>query len=121
MNTTTRYILTATAVGAGLLTVGATANAIASGGTSADSIGTPVVLPSSDPVALPSTSPEEVDIPGAADLDDLSPSPTGVLDTGGWATAPAGSGGGDDEGVEDDHSAGDDSEGVEIENEGADD
>ncbi len=72
MNATTRYILTATAVGAGLLAVGATANALV-GNNLADSapIGPAIVLPSSD--ALPNsngtTGPEEVDLAGATDLD----------------------------------------------------
>jgi hypothetical protein len=98
MNTTTRYILTATAVGVGLFTIGSAANALGgSGGTIPDPIGDPVVMPSAPSVG--GSSLEEVDVPGAKDLDDLaaSPTPTGVLDTGGWATAPAGSGPGDDD------------------------
>lgn len=113
MNTTTRYILTATAVGVGLFTVGATANALGgSGGPAPDPIGDPVVLPSASSLGG-NSSLEAVNAPSADDLDDpaATPTPTGVLDTGGWATAPAGSGTGDD----------DDEHGVEIEGGGNDD
>jgi hypothetical protein len=107
MNATTRYILTATAVGAGLLTVGATANAIAGGGNpSPASIGDPVVVPSSAPAADTSTGLEQVNLPGADDLTS-SPTPAAVLDTGGWATSPGSPSGGGDDGPE--------HEGVEIE------
>jgi hypothetical protein len=91
MNSTTRYILTATAVGAGLLTVGATANAIV-GNNVADSapIGPAVVVPSSDPVPSSTTGsgPEEVDVPGVVDLDDLAATP-GSTDFA-TSTPPAG-------------------------------
>lgn len=108
MNATTRYILTATAVGAGLLTVGAAANAIAGGSNPAPaSIGDPVVVPSSAPAAdSTSAGLEQVNIPPASDLTS-SPTPTAVLDTGGWATSPGSPAGGSDDGPED--------EGVEIE------
>jgi hypothetical protein len=99
MNSTTRYILTATAVGVGLFTVGATANAlVGNSGAAPDPIGDPVVMPSA-PSLGSNSSLEEVDGPDAEDLDDLAttPTPTGVLDTGGWATSPAGSGIGDDD------------------------
>jgi hypothetical protein len=100
MNATTRYILTATAVGAGLLTIGATANALA-GNNAADAapIGPAVIVPSSDPVPNPTvtTGPEVIDPPIATDLDDTTPSP-GSTDFG-TSTPPAG-GLDDDEGVE---------------------
>jgi hypothetical protein len=112
MNTTTRYILTATAVGVGLFTVGAAANALGgNSGAAPDPIGDPVVMPSA-PSLGGNSSLEEVDGPDAEDLDDLAstPTPTGVLDTGGWATSPGGA-------MDDD----DDEHGVEIEDEDNDD
>ena len=98
MNSTTRYILTATAVGVGLFTVGATANAIADSGTPAPNpIGDPVVVPTgaSAPVGK-NTDIEEVGLPDADDL--ASPTPTGVLDSGGWVTSPGNADGDDDHG-----------------------
>ena len=101
MNATSRYILTATAVGAGLFTLGATANALASApGPGTHAIGNPVVLPSSDPLPNPSTStPVEVSIPAAQDLDDPNGTSSTPTTGTGWATTPSTGTRGDDSGA----------------------
>ena len=104
-------MLTATGVAAGLLLVGATANALASDNTAASApIGAAVVLPSAS--ANPSTAPSLVQVEYAENTDpSVAPVPDPVVDTGGWATAPASGGGsgGDDIGGDDgDHGSGDD-------------
>ncbi|MBN2177508.1 MAG: hypothetical protein JW722_07615 [Demequinaceae bacterium] len=70
MNSTTRYILTVTAVGVGLFTVGATANAIGgSGDSDPGPIGDPIILPSGPSLADDDSSLEVVNGPGAEDLE----------------------------------------------------
>jgi len=94
MNATSRYILTASAVAAGLLAVGATANAIAGSDDPVAPIGDPVVVPSSPALSDDSDQVEEIPQPSPSDL--VSPN----LERGGWATSP-GSAGDDDDELED--------------------
>ena len=108
MKTNTRYILTATGVAAGLFLIGATANALGSDNTVASApIGSGVVLPSAS--ADPSAAPSLVQVEYAENTDpSVAPLPDPIVQTGGWATAPAtgGMGGDDDHGS--DGGAGDD-------------
>jgi len=106
MKTTTRYMLTATGVAAGLFLVGATANALAADNTAASApIGSGVVLPRAS--ADPSTAPSLVQVEYAENTDPgAAPLPTPVIDTGGWGTAPGTGGAGRDD--DSGHEAGDD-------------
>ena len=114
MNSSTRYILTATVVAGGLFFVGATANAIVNRGEAADeTIGEAVVVPTAaasdetnaddettevvDPsvAVVPSPSPEPSPEPKPE-----KPKPTKTHSTQTWTTT-TGSGHGDDD--DDDH------------------
>ena len=86
MNTNSRYILTATAVGAGLLVVGAGANAISSenGASANEVLGDPVVVPSTS--ATPADTPDAPVVTETPEVVDLEPEDLviGGLDDGGW-------------------------------------
>lgn len=104
MKTNARYIITTLGIGAGLFTVGATANALATDNTAAPApIGSAVVLPSAS--ADPSASPTLVEVE-YAEGSDASPTLVVLPDTG-WSTGPATGPGsvGDDDGDDrdDDH------------------